>query len=48
MQRNAALSTIARGNLTMDGPTRVLQGYDGLFFRVPIFVPTNNPRETWG
>jgi hypothetical protein len=48
LQRQAALSTIERGNLTMDGPVHVLQGYDALIFRIPIFVPTPNPEETWG
>lgn len=43
------MQVVERGNLTMQGPVRVVQGFDGLFLRIPIFVPNvADPAETWG
>jgi hypothetical protein len=46
--RNAALETIRRRQMTMQGPFKLAQGYQGLVFRLPVLLPANSPNETWG
>lgn len=45
--RDAALETIRRGRMVIQGPIMLAQGYQGLVFRVPIFLP-GGPNETFG
>jgi sensor domain CHASE-containing protein len=37
-RRDAALETIARGELTIQGPVMLKQGFMGLVPRLPIFL----------
>ena len=48
MWRGLAVAAIERGNLTMQGPLRFVQGFDGILLRVPIFLEAAGPAETWG
>jgi len=46
--RAAALETIHRRQMTMQGPFMLAQGYQGLVFRLPIFLPNATATEIWG
>ena len=48
-RRPAALDTIARGELTLQGPMMLKQGFVGIIPRLPIFIANvSDPDETWG
>ena len=49
LRRPTSLEVVERRDLTLAGPQRVVQGYDGLFLRVPIFIDNvTDANETWG
>jgi sensor domain CHASE-containing protein len=47
-RRDAALRTVARRELTMQGPILTVQGFTGMIYRAPIFLNTTDPDELWG
>lgn len=47
-RRGAALRTVEARDLTAQGPVETVQGVLGMFFRLPIFLNTSDPRELWG
>jgi hypothetical protein len=49
VRRPAALTTIASGNLTMQGPLMLKQGFLGVIPRLPIFITNvTDPQDTFG
>lgn len=39
MRRDVVLKTVARGNITMQGPMMLKQGYVGAIPRLAVFIP---------
>ncbi|WIA33746.1 hypothetical protein OEZ86_006861 [Tetradesmus obliquus] len=46
-RRAASLETIARGELTMQGPVTLLQGWRGAVARLPVFIVNVSANETF-
>jgi sensor domain CHASE-containing protein len=46
-RRAAALETTARGELTMQGPVTLLQGWRGAVGRLPVFIANVSANETF-
>eukprot|EP00775_Hariotina_reticulata_P009645 gene9645-9805_t len=47
-RRTAALETVRRGVLTLQGPLKLLQGYHAAIARMPIFIYNVSNNETFG
>lgn len=47
-RRAAALETVASGELTMQGPITLLQGFRGAVGRVPVFISNVSEDEWFG
>jgi sensor domain CHASE-containing protein len=47
-RRGAALATISNGNLTMQGPVMLLQGFKGAVARTPVFISNVTEDEFFG
>jgi hypothetical protein len=46
-RRAAALETLARGELTMQGPVTLLQGWRGAVARLPVFIANVSRNDTF-
>lgn len=46
-RRAASLETIARGQLTMQGPVTLLQGWRGAVARLPVFIVNVSANDTF-
>jgi sensor domain CHASE-containing protein len=46
-RRAAALETIARGELTMQGPVTLLQGWRGAVARLPVLIANVSRNDTF-